>query len=178
MLDATNLPVGGNVEVCLGSWQIGPPVEATKVPTLGQIKQLQDLVGQAPQIDCPVEHFFAPGMYVRKCSIPAGSVVVGKMHRHVHPTMLTKGTATINTDRGMETITAPHIWISQANAKRALYTHTDCEFVTVHLNPDDSEDLDVIEDRVIVPEGLIAYDKDDVAELLGEFADELQGVYA
>lgn len=163
----------------LGTWTYGrAPVVRPKVPTLQAIKRLQDAVGAVEQVECPVEHFFAPGMYVRKCSIPAGSVVVGKMHRHQHPTMLTKGTATINTDRGMETITAPHIWISQENAKRALYTHTDCEFVTVHLNPDDCTDLERIEADVIVPEGLIDYDAQEVRALVGEFHDELQGVYA
>lgn len=174
MLDATHLPVGGSAEACLGSWSYPEPRPA---PSLAQIKRLQDIVAEAPQVECPVEHFFAPGMYVRKCSIPAGSIVVGKMHRHVHPTLLTKGEATINTDRGMERITAPHLWISQADAKRAVYAHTDCEFVTVHLNEDDTRDLEVIEDRVIVPEALIAYGKD-ADQLIGEFAEELQGVYA
>jgi hypothetical protein len=156
----------------LGTWTYGGP----KTPTLAQIQRIEQIVGAAPQIDCPVEHFFAPGMYVRKCSIPAGSIVVGKMHRHVHPVMLTKGEVTINTDKGMERITAPHVWISQLNAKRALYTHSDCEFVTVHLNEDDATDLDVIEARVIVPDAQIDYHKE--VEQLAEFADELQGVYA
>lgn len=144
------------------------------VPTLQQIKRMQDVLAELPQTECPVEHFFAPGMYVRKCSIPADTYVVGKMHRHRHPTMLVKGEASINTDRGMVRIAAPHIWISQENAKRALLTHSDCEFVTVHLNPDDTQDLERIEADVIVPESQIPYDK----PALADFSDELQGVFA
>lgn len=127
------------------------------------------------QVECPVEHYFAPGLYTRKCTIPADSVVVGKMHRHQHPTFLMSGTVRINTDRGMETITGPHIWISQENAKRALYTITDCVFATVHLNPTDTNDLEAIEAEVIVPDGLIPHDPQ---ELIGEFAESLQEVYA
>ncbi len=145
-------------------------------PTLGQIKRMQDALAELPQTECPVEHFFAPGMYMRKCSIPADTYVVGKMHRHQHPTMLVKGEATINTDKGMVRITAPHVWISQENAKRALLTHSDCEFVTVHLNPDDTQDIEQIEAFVIVPENQIPYDNHELA--LADFSGELQGVFA
>lgn len=138
-------------------------------PSLQQLKQLQDWGAEQPQVECPVEHFFAPGLYTRKCTIPAGSVVVGKMHRHQHPTFLMSGTVRINTDRGMETITGPHIWISQENAKRALVTLTDCVFATVHLNPTDTTDLEAIEAAVIVPDHLIDYDAPpDTAALLQE----------
>lgn len=149
--------------------------EAVTPPTLQQVKRLQDLLATMPQIECPIEHFFAPGMYTRKCSIPAGSIVVGKMHRHQHPTFLMSGTVQINTDRGMEEITGPHIWISQENAKRALHTLTDCVFVTVHLNPTDTQDIEAIEADVIVPEALIDYDAPQEAAFL---IDAVQGAYA
>src|SRR4249919_1817233 len=170
------------VTVDLGTWTYGAelsvpaesfPVQLPKVPTLGQIKRLQDVIAECPQVECPVEHLFAPGMYVRQCSIPAGSIVVGKMHRHQHPVFLLAGSVQINTDRGMETITAPHSWISQENAKRALHTLTDCVFATVHLNPTDTHDLDAIEAEVIVPEALIDYDPQ---QSLADFANELQEV--
>lgn len=157
-----------------GTFDLTPRRERA-TPTLAQIKQLQDVVAQVPQVECPVEHFFSPGQYTRKCSIPAGSLVVGKMHRHQHPTFLMSGTVRINTDRGMEEITGPHIWISQVDAKRALYTLTDCVFATVHLNPTDTTDLEVIEADVIVPEALINYETQQDAAFL---TDAVQGAYA
>ena len=75
----------------------------------------------------------------------------------------------------MERIRAPHKWVSQPGAKRPVYTHTDCEFITVHLNPDDSEDLEALEADIIIPEALISYEE---VAALAEFTDELQGVYA
>lgn len=162
----------------LGTWTYGRQEVAViqEPPSLAQIKQLQTALAELPQVDCPVRHFFAPGMYTRECTIPAGSVVVGKMHRHVHPVFLLSGTVRINTDRGMETITGPRIWISQENAKRALYTLTDCVFATCHLNPYDTTDLEAIEADVIVPDGLISYDAQPTEQAV--LTDALQGVYA
>lgn len=149
------------------------PAVLPREPTLAQIRAFQDLVASCPQIEPDVEHYFSPGQYTRVCKVKAGTTGVGKMHRHQHPTFLMSGTARINTDRGMETITGPHVWISQPNAKRALVAITDCVFATVHLNPTDTRDLAVIEAEVIVPEDQIDYH----APAL-EFADNLQEVYA
>lgn len=154
------------------------PLDLPKSPTLPQIKRLQDLVASVPQVPLEPEHSFAPGMYVRTLKIPAGTVVVGKMHRHAHPTLLTKGTATILTNNGMERISAPYQWISQPGAKRPVLTHTDCEFVTVHLNPGDTTDLDVLEAQIIIPEASIDYSEEKSLEALGQFTEELQAVYA
>lgn len=150
----------------------GLPVDLPATPDLETIREVQRRLTPMPQVECPVRHQFAPGMYVRTCAIPAGSVVVGKQHRHVHPVMLIKGETTILTDKGMERISAPHVWISQPGAKRILYTHTDCEFTTVHLNPTDTTDLDALEADIIIPEPQLAHDS------APEIADLLQEVYA
>jgi len=143
-------------------------------PSLAQIQRFEQHLAQFPQIPNEPKHHFAEGMYGRELPIQADAFVVGKIHRHEHITVLLSGTATINTDKGMERITGPHIWISPPGAKRALYTHTDCVFFTVHLNHDNTRDLEAIEADVIVPEPRIGFD----CPLLAEFADELQGVYA
>ena len=158
------------VVVDYGTFDLTPTLTT---PTLAQIKAMEAALAPLPQVECPVEHFFSPGQYTRKCSIPADTYVVGKMHRHQHPTFLLSGTVQINTDRGMEEITGPHIWISQENAKRALYTVTDCVFATVHLNPTDTQDIEAIEAEVIVPDGLIEAPQEAVF-----LTDAVQGAYA
>lgn len=152
-----------------------PMIEAPirPAPTREKIQQLQAGLAPLPQIETGLEHYFADGMYGRRCFIPAGSVVVGKSHRHEHFVLLIKGSARINTDRGMETISAPHVWVSPPGAKRALVTLEDCEFFTTHLNHDNERDLDLIEAQVIEPEGLLTH-----APEVSEFKDELQRVYA
>lgn len=145
-------------------------------PSRAQITRLQDhlLAGPTVDLSASLRHHFAPGMYGRECPIPAGMVVVGKIHRHQHFTFLLSGEATINTDRGMERITGPHVWVSQEGAKRALLTHTDCVFFTVHLNPDDTTDLAVIEARTIEPEPALGHEP----AALPDFAEDLQRIYA
>ncbi|MET3929580.1 quercetin dioxygenase-like cupin family protein [Lysobacter sp. OAE881] len=142
-------------------------------PTREKIQQFQEALAQLPQIETGLEHYFADGMYGRRCFIPANAVVVGKIHRHEHFVLLIKGSARINTDRGMETITAPRVWVSPPGAKRALVALEDCEFFTVHLNHDNERDLDLIEAQVIEPEGLLTH-----APEVSEFTDELQRMYA
>jgi len=178
--------IEGGYAVDYGTFDLTPQPEVLPKgdPTPEQLQRFARVLAEAPQIECPLAHYFAPGMYVRSCTIPADSYVLGKKHRHRHPTMLVKGEATINTDKGMVRIKAPHIWISQEGAQRALYTHSECEFVTVHLNPDDTTDLAAIEADVIVPQTLAELTGDPKyleaqdAPMLAEFADELQGVYA
>lgn len=170
----------GTVEMFNITWgtpRVNPLAVIPHKPSLETIKEFQGHLATLPQIELEPRHLFAPGMYVRTLPIPAGSVVVGKMHRHSHPVMLTKGETTILTDKGMERITAPHVWVSEPGAKRVLYTHTDCEFTTVHLNPNDETDLDKIEAEHIIAEPSVA-EMIAAQKQIGQFADELQAVYA
>src|SRR4249919_235776 len=170
------------VTVDLGTWTYGAelsvpaesfPVQLPKVPTLGQIKRLQDAVGELPnQIEFDPKHYFAPGMYLRELAISGDSIVVGKMHRHEHLVMLVSGEATVWTDKGMERITGPKVWKSPAGVKRALYTHSDCLFYTMHAT--DETDLEVIEAQHIIPEALIQYDEQPTE--LAALTEALQGV--
>lgn len=154
--------------VSLVDMRIGTPCA---MPTVPQLKRLEQAIREncEPVVTEP-QHFFANGIYGRVLPIPAGTVMVGKTHRHEHLVMLIKGEVSINTERGMERITAPHVWVSPVGAKRALLTHTDCEFMTVHLNPDNTKDMDALEAEIIVPESL--------EHQPGEFAAELQRIYA
>ena len=124
-------------------------------PSRENVLALQAHLATLPQLDLPPKHHFAPGMYGRELFIPADSVVVGKIHRHQHITILMAGECTINTNNGMERIVGPHVWISQVDAKRALYTHSDCVFFTCHTNANDETDLDKLEFEIIEPENIV-----------------------
>lgn len=144
-------------------------------PTLAQIYALQEIVGSAPQVELEPAHYFAEGMYGRELFIPAGVVVVGKMHRHEHLVQLLSGEATVYTDKGMERITGPATWVSPPGVKRAVLAHTDCTFFTVHLNETNTRDLEAIEAYVIVPDPLLTHAPQEAAPQL---ADYIQGAYA
>lgn len=101
---------------------------------------------------CPLKHVFAPGgtckhVYAREIFIPAGMVVVGKIHKHAHLNMLMKGRVSVFTEKGREDFVGPLTMVSQAGTKRAVYAHEDTVWVTVHLTQ--STDLAEIEEEII-----------------------------
>lgn len=90
----------------------------------------------------PLKHSFADGMYVREIFIPAGYMVVGKIHKYKHPNFLLSGTVQLITEFETKTLTGPLSIISEAGTKRTLYSVTDLVWVTVHANPDELRDVD------------------------------------
>lgn len=105
------------------------------------------------QPDMPLIHEFAPGIYVRTISIPKGWIVVGKIHKHEHPSFLMKGECLVVTESGgLERIKAPLRMISPAETKRVVYTIENTVWTTIHLNPTDTHDLEKLEDEIILPD--------------------------
>lgn len=101
--------------------------------------------------NCPLKHSFSNGMYVREIFIPAGMFVIGKIHKHDHPNFLLSGTVNVITEFESMTLTGPLSMISKAGTKRALYAVTDLVWVTVHLNPTNTQDLAQLEEEIIAP---------------------------
>jgi len=98
----------------------------------------------------PVEHLFTDGMYIRRMSIPKGTVIVGKIHRHKHPMFLESGViVVVNEFFGKTVRIGPYFGISPAGVCNAVYTRTDSVWTTVHANPDDIIDLEELEKMII-----------------------------
>lgn len=121
-------------------------------PTLEKIKRLQDAMVPLQCEQPEPRHFFAPGMYLRELVVPAGMLIVGKIHKHEHFLMVLKGRAEVISEFGRMTVEAGHISISPAGVKRIVLALEDTQFVTVHVNKEDSHDLTVIEAEHIEPE--------------------------
>ncbi len=118
-------------------------------PSLADICRLQDAIAQLPQHEFVVEHTFLPGQYLRKLLMPAGTLVVGKRHRHRHALIVT-GHVTVRTEAGMVELHGTHIIDSLPGMKRAIYAHADSVLITTHLT--DETDLAKIEAYVIMPD--------------------------
>jgi hypothetical protein len=99
---------------------------------------------------CPLKHSFSDGIYVREIFIPAGVVLAGKIHKHDHPNFLMSGEVKVFTESGgLEILKGPMSMISKAGTKRVVETITDTVWVTVHLNPTNTQDLSELEKEVI-----------------------------
>ena len=99
------------------------------------INRLEEEISHAPQVECPVRHIFAHGLYAREMSMSAGTVLTGAVHKTEHINMLLKGRITVLTDQGIKELTAPYTFISRPGIKRVGYVHEDCVWMTLHKTP-------------------------------------------
>lgn len=117
-----------------------------------QVFDLQTLINEIgePQPEHEVEHAFGAGVYVRKLRLKAGTLVVGKMHRHESLLALVAGACTIWAGGWVAHLAAPHSMTSPPRIKRVAYAHTDCEIWSMHAT--NLTDVSELERWLIVPE--------------------------
>ena len=97
---------------------------------------------------CPVKHHFAPGSYGREMTLPAGLVVVGKIHKHAHINVISKGRVQVFTEQeGLLELAAPCTFVSSPSTKRVVHVLEETVWTTVHVT--DKTDLAEIEREVI-----------------------------
>ena len=108
--------------------------------------------------NCPLKHSFSDGIYVREITIPAGMIIVGKIHKHEHPNFLLKGKVFVITEDGGQELTAPCSMISKAGTKRALYAITELVWTTIHHNPTNTQNLEELE-KIIIASSYKNFDK-------------------
>jgi len=103
---------------------------------------------EGAQTDIPSYHHFAPGNYAREMHIPPRVVIVGKLHKHAHINIISKGKITVVTEHeGVQTLEAPCTFISKPGTKRVVCAHEETVWTTIH--PTNETDLDKIEAEVI-----------------------------
>ena len=115
----------------------------------------------------PLKNWLAPGIYCREIHLPGDSLVVGRIHRHDHMNILSKGSVTVFTEFGEETLNAPASFISKAGTKRAVWTHEDAIWTTIHPNPDNEQDIETLENRYT------ALDYAELGMVVGELLEDL-----
>lgn len=122
-------------------------------PTREQIERFQlALLPSEDPAYRDAKHHFAPGIYAREYLLPAGGVVVGKIHKHEHLLLVLKGHAWVVDERGRREVFGGFIHLSKPGDKRVVYADEPTVFVTVHHNPSDTQDLEQIELEHIEPE--------------------------
>ena len=125
-------------------------------PSLEPINRLQAEMVKMPQIELPTEHYFAGGMYCRKVFRPAGTTIVGKVHKKAHLFLCAKGQILAWSETGMRTLNAGDVVESQPGTKRVTYAVEDSIGVTFHVT--DKTDMDDIESELVEPDELALFD--------------------
>ena len=114
----------------------------------GKLETLPDVI-HANDPRTPLTHSFCNGIYCRTIFIPAGMVVVGKIHKHAHHNILLSGDVSVLTEDGAKRIQGPLHMVSSEGTKRLLYTHTDTTWMTIHPNADNNTDIPSLEDGLV-----------------------------
>ena len=122
----------------------------SNVATQDSIYKLQDIIKDMPQVTGETRHHFSDGMYARELFIPAGTVVVGALHKSQHLYMVVKGKCKVSSQYETVEIEAPYIGETIPGTKRVIYSETDC--VWIGFFPTQLTDIDEIEAAFIEPE--------------------------
>ena len=143
------------------------------VPSREQIDRLQAEMVKMPQVDLQTEHYFSEsGMYCRKVFRPAGTLIVGKVHKHHHLFLCAMGEIIAWTENGMKRLQAGDVVESKPGTKRVTLAVTDAIGVTVHRT--DKTDLDEIEAELVEPDNTALFDSSNLLKIAGEMK-ALQG---
>jgi hypothetical protein len=95
-----------------------------------------------------VTHHFGTGVYARELFIPAGNLIVSKIHRGKTFSCIAKGViSVICPHSGYNTYTGPHCFVSEPFTKRIVIAHEDTLWITSHGT--DKTDLDEVEAEII-----------------------------
>jgi len=121
-----------------------------------QIDRIQAEMVKMPQAELTTEHSFSPGMYLRKVFRPAGTLIVGKVHKEPHFFLCAKGEIIAWTENGMKRLQAGDVVESKPGTKRVTLAVTDAIGITIHRT--EKTDLDEIEAELIEPDTTALFD--------------------
>ena len=105
-----------------------------------KVENLEDSLKNIPQVECPVKHYFAPGIYAREITIKKGTVLTGAIHKTENLAILSCGRLQLVTESGTIEISAPHILTVKPGTKNAAYALEDS--VWTNFFPTEETDVD------------------------------------
>lgn len=97
----------------------------------------------------PLKHEFINGIYYRTIYAPKGEIIITKLHKTEHKVLMLKGDVSILTENGFIRKQAPCLMTSEVGAKRVCFIHEDTEWINIHANPENIDELEVLENNLI-----------------------------
>lgn len=138
---------------------MGEVVQLQAAPVLDltdSISTLKNEMLKYEQYEPKTSHCFHGGMYCREVFRPAGTLIVGKVHKREHFYFVVFGTVMVTTDDGPQTVEGPQLICSSPGTQRAVYAVTDALCMTFHrtdaITPEAAE-LDLVEEDPASPFG-------------------------
>jgi hypothetical protein len=79
----------------------------------------------------PVKHHFSDGIYAREMLIPAGMLLIGKIHKYPQLNIMSQGDMSVLTEDGIRRVQAPYHIKSPAGTQRIAFAWADTVWTTI-----------------------------------------------
>lgn len=106
-------------------------VRSGALATEERIERVAGVMLAQPQADCPVAHFFAPGVYIRQVSMKAGTFAIGHRQKMEHVNVMLTGAVALVTEDGVKELRAPLVYVGKPGRKVG-YILEDCVWLNVY----------------------------------------------
>lgn len=113
------------------------------------ISALEQAMAAYPQVEQPLTHHFNEGQYAREIFNPKGSLIVTKTHKQGNFSFIPCGRLLVISEEGQRELSGGMFFATKPGTKRFIYALEDTRFVTVHPNPDNCQDMEILESRII-----------------------------
>jgi len=91
---------------------------------------------------------FTNGVYMRRMDVKKGTIIVGAIHKELHSWFLMHGIVHVACAESVDYFKAPYYTKSKPGTQRIIEVIEDAVWVNIHSNPDNNQDIDVIEKRL------------------------------
>jgi hypothetical protein len=88
------------------------------------INEVENIIDDLPQVDCPVAHYFGDGIYIREVTMPAGTLAIGHVQKFPQNNIMLAGKILMFVDGGTKILEAPQFFVGEAGRKMGLVLET------------------------------------------------------
>lgn len=113
------------------------------------IEALEGAMLEEEQVDCPVTHEFAEGLYIRTVTMPVGILAIGHSHKIPCWNEMTNGCIIIPEGKEIKMIRAPLSYVGSVGDRKIGFILDTVVWKNIWPNPDNERDIDVLEERYL-----------------------------
>lgn len=94
------------------------------------LEQVEAFMLTLPQVECPIQYHFGPGICIRERMAPGGTLIIGHKHKFPNMSMILSGVCVVLEDGRLTEIVAPFIFAGQPTRK-VIYALTDVVWLNI-----------------------------------------------
>lgn len=107
------------------------PARADLSQLRAAVRAVEEVTCQFPQIEVPIEHYFAHHVYGRVMFMRKGAIITGAIHKFSQLNILMSGDVSVSTEDGMKRVQPPFAMASPPGIKRIMKAHEESVWMTV-----------------------------------------------